>query len=105
MFAKPPPPPAPAPPPPSLRTALGPFGNPYIGASAAAAFFLASAAALVLLTGDPKAGTPVVRLSLAKIAENSAPPGWREALPNDAQGDAPFNSATVVLSSVTSDPS
>jgi polysaccharide deacetylase 2 family uncharacterized protein YibQ len=105
MFAKPPPPPAPAPPPPSLRTALGPFGNPYIGASAAAAFFLASAAALVLLTGDPKAGTPVVRLSLAKIAENSAPPGWREALPNDAPGDAPFNSATVVLSSVTSDPS
>jgi uncharacterized protein len=107
MFAKPPPPPAPAPPPPSLRTALGPFGNPYIGASAAAAFFMASAAALVLLTGDPKAGAPIVRLSLARIAETSAPPGWREALPPPVEtpGDAPFNSATVVLSSVTSDPS
>ena len=103
MFAKPRPAPAPPAPSPGLRTALGPFGNPYIGAGTAAAFFVVCAAALVSLTGDPKAGTPVVRLSLARISETSAPPGWAQALPGDTAGDAPFDSATVELSSVASD--
>jgi uncharacterized protein len=102
-FAKPRPAPAPSAAQPGLRTALGPFGNPYIGAGTAAAFFVACAAALISLTGDPKAGTPVVRLSLAKIAETTAPPGWLQALPSETAGDAPFNSATVELSSLTTD--
>ena len=82
-----------------MRAALGPFANPFMAAGAAAAFFAVSAAALVSLTGDPKAGTPIVRLSLAKIAETQAPPGWREALPSETPGEAPFDSATVELSS------
>jgi polysaccharide deacetylase 2 family uncharacterized protein YibQ len=55
--------------------------NPYIGASAAACLFLASAAALVLITSDPKAGAPSIRLPLTDIgATKNAPEGWREAL-------------------------
>ncbi|MFI4935499.1 MAG: divergent polysaccharide deacetylase family protein [Caulobacterales bacterium] len=97
MFAKPRPRPEPVRHDPSL--ALGPLANPYVGACAAAGLFLLCAGVLVLLTGDPKAGRPVVRLSLAKIAETSAPPGWREALPKEAPGEAPFDTATVELSS------
>jgi polysaccharide deacetylase 2 family uncharacterized protein YibQ len=80
---------------------LGPFGNPAVGAVTAAGFFIACAAALVSLTGNPKAGAPVVRLSLAQIAATSAPPGWREALPEETKGEAPFDVATVQLSAAT----
>ena len=99
-FAKPRAAPAPsAQRPTGLAAVLGPFANPYIGAGTAGAFFLCCAALLVTLTGDPKAGTPVVRLSLAKITETSAPPGWREALPPPATSDnAPFDSTLVSLS-------
>ena len=76
----------------------GSLANPYVGAAAAAALFVASGLALVALTGDPKAGAPVVRLSLAKITETSAPPGWREALPAESPGDPVFDSTTVSLS-------
>ena len=100
MFAKPPPRPLPSktPAPGGLAAALGPLSNPYLSAGGAGTLFLASAIALVLLTGDPKAGTPIVRLSLAHIAETKAPPGWREALPSEAAGEAPFDAATVELS-------
>lgn len=98
-FAKPRPRPEAPPPTSGLRAALGPFANPFMAAGAAAAFFAVSAAALISLTGDPKAGTPIVRLSLAKIAATQAPPGWREALPSETPGEAPFGSATVELSS------
>lgn len=55
--------------------------NPFIGASAAALFFLASLATLVLITSDPHAGSPVIRLELTKIgATKNAPEGWREGL-------------------------
>jgi hypothetical protein len=82
---------------------LGPFSNPVLGMATAAGFFVVCAAVLVTLTGDPKAGTPVVRLSLAKVSQTDAPPGWREALPADTKTDAPFNAATVELSTITSD--
>jgi len=98
-FAKPRPRPAPAPTK-SRLAALGPLANPYIAAAAAGGFFLAAAAGLVALTGDPKAGAPVIRLSLAQIAATRAPPGWREARPTAGPGDAPFDSTTVELSSV-----
>ncbi len=55
--------------------------NPFIGASGAACLFLASLATLVLITSDPHAGSPVIRLELTKIgATKNAPDGWREGL-------------------------
>jgi hypothetical protein len=96
-FAKPRPAPQPAAAP-DRKSALGPFASPAIGAVTAAGFFLACVAVLVSLTGNPHAGAPVVRLSLARIADTSAPPGWREALPTEGPADAPFSAATVQLS-------
>ncbi len=95
-FAKPRPPPEPAAAPP--RSPLGPFAHPVTGAVTAAAFFAVSAAALISLTGDPKAGAPVIRLSLAKIADTEAPPGWREVLPGESAGEAPYQAQTLSLS-------
>jgi len=97
-FAKPRPPPQAASLTSGQKPALGPFAHPAIGAVTAAGFFVACAAALVSLTGNPKAGAPVVRLSLAHLADTSAPPGWREALPSETPGEAPFGAATVELS-------
>ena len=97
-FAKPRPAPEPADPSSSRGLPLGPFANPVVGSVTAAAFFVACAAALVSLTGNPKAGAPIVRLSLAHIADTSAPPGWREALPSETPGEAPYGAATVQLS-------
>jgi len=55
--------------------------NPFIGASGAACLFLVSLATLVLITSDPHAGSPVIRLELTKIgATKNAPDGWREGL-------------------------
>jgi len=95
-FARPRPLPRPASPQPAAE---GLFANRYVSAATAAAFFLVCAAGLVSVTGDPKAGAPVVRLSLAKIADTEAPPGWREVLPSEAPGEAPYLSQTVELSS------
>ncbi len=97
-FAKPRPAPQPADPSSGRKLPLGPFANPVVGSVTAAAFFVACAAALVSLTGNPKAGAPVVRLSLAHIADTTAPPGWREALPSETPGEAPYGAATVQLS-------
>ena len=97
-FAKPRPRPEPASASDSPKLPLGPFAHPVVGSVTAAAFFMACAAALVSLTGNPKAGAPVFRLSLAHIADTTAPPGWREALPNETAGEAPFSAATVQLS-------
>ena len=79
--------------------ASGLFSNRYVGAATAAGFFLVCAAGLVSFTGDPKAGAPIVRVSLAKIADTQAPPGWREVLPSEAPGEAPYVAQTVELSS------
>jgi polysaccharide deacetylase 2 family uncharacterized protein YibQ len=62
------------------------LANPYLGAGAAASLFLATALALVALLGDPHAGNPTVRISLAKVAAMAAPPGWREALAAEQPG-------------------
>lgn len=64
-------------------------GNPFVGASGAACLFLASLAALVLITSDPRAGSPVIRLELTKIgATKNAPEGWREALGGEGAREA-----------------
>lgn len=48
--------------------------NPYLGAGGAAALFLISVAALVLVAGDPHAGVPRLRIPL-KAPEAEAPHG------------------------------
>ena len=64
-------------------------GNPFVGASGAACLFLASLATLVLITSDPHAGSPVIRLELTKIgATKNAPDGWREALGGEGASEA-----------------
>jgi polysaccharide deacetylase 2 family uncharacterized protein YibQ len=78
--------PQPAPQAPPLRAAVmarAALANPYVGAGGAAGLLLITAIALIGLMGDPKAGSPIVRLSLLKSAEQTAPPGWREALAPD----------------------
>lgn len=63
--------------------------NPYISASGAACLFLISLATLVLVTSDPHAGSPVIRLPLTEIgATKNAPDGWREALAGDPAHEA-----------------
>jgi len=62
------------------------LANPYVGAGGAAGLLMITAVALIGLTGDPKAGEPMVRISLAKAAAHGAPPGWREALAPDPVG-------------------
>ena len=76
---------APAPTPQFADAAMRALANPYVGASAAGVLFLVVLLTLVALIGDPKASSPVVRLSLAKIAGPATPDGWREAL---GRGDA-----------------
>jgi len=73
--------------------------NPYIGASGAAFLFLLTLAVLVLVTGDPKAGAPVIRLSLSDIgATKGAPDGWREALAAEGAEEAPLLPGQMDLS-------
>ena len=60
--------------------------NPYVAASGAALLFLATILTLIAVMGDPKAGTPEVRISLARLASSAAPPGWREALAPEQPG-------------------
>lgn len=76
------------------------LGNPYLAAGAAASLFLATALALVALLGDPQAGNPTVRISLAKVAAMAAPPGWREALAAEHPG-APTLSEDIYQLSAT----
>jgi polysaccharide deacetylase 2 family uncharacterized protein YibQ len=66
--------------------ALSALANPYVGASGAALLLLITLLALIAILGDPKAGEPHVRLSLARIASAAAPAGWREALVQEQPG-------------------
>lgn len=73
--------------------------NPYVGAGGAAFLFLLTLATLIAITGDPKAGSPTVRLSLAKAAmAGAAVPGWREGLAAERAGEAPLLPDTFQLS-------
>jgi polysaccharide deacetylase 2 family uncharacterized protein YibQ len=89
MFSKKstkPQPAAPAPSPQFAELARAALANPYMGAGGAAGLLLITAVALIGLMGDPKAGEPIVRLSLVKAAAHGVPPGWREALAPDPVG-------------------
>ena len=75
------------------------ISNPYISASGAACLFLASLAAVVLITSDPHAGAPVIRLELTKIgATKNAPDGWREALSGEGGHEAGFTPSQMAWS-------
>ncbi|CAN5894557.1 divergent polysaccharide deacetylase family protein [soil metagenome] len=74
------------------------IANPYVGAGGAAFLFMSAALILVTLMGDPKAGAPVVRISLAKVAAMAAPPGWREALTADHPGGTTLSTDIFRLS-------
>lgn len=74
------------------------LANPYVGAGGAAFLFMSAALILVTLMGDPKAGTPVVRISLAKVAAMAAPRGWREALTADHPGGTTLSTDIFRLS-------
>jgi len=93
QFAKP----RPAPPAPDPRAGRSEqlFGHPAVTAITAAAFFMVCAAGLVSFTGNPKAGAPVVRLSLAHVGDVVAPPSY--PLPREPSGEAPFGAETVEL--------
>jgi polysaccharide deacetylase 2 family uncharacterized protein YibQ len=80
---------------------LAAAANPYIGASAAALLFLLSVVLLVLLTGDPNKGSPMVRVELTKIGANrNAPNGWREALVAEGDKEAPLLPGALDLSNL-----
>jgi polysaccharide deacetylase 2 family uncharacterized protein YibQ len=85
---------------PDLRARiLAAAANPFIGASAAAFLFLLSVALLVLLTGDPNKGAPLIRVELTKIgATKNPPPGWREALVNEGDHEASLLPGALDLS-------
>ena len=73
--------------------------NPYIAASGAAFLFLTTLAVLILVTGDPKAGAPIIRVELTKIgATKNAPDGWKEALANEGEHEAEFVPGALDLS-------
>ncbi len=73
--------------------------NPFLSASGAALLFLTSLILLITLTGDPKAGVPMVRLSLAPAAaKGGALPGWRQGLTPEPTGEAPVVTDVIDLS-------
>ncbi len=79
--------------------ALGAAQNPYISASGAGLLFLLTLATLIAVTGDPKAGSPVVRISLAQAAASGvALPGWRDGLAPETEGEAQVSTGYYSLS-------
>ena len=56
----------------SREAALEALSNPWIGAAGAGALFLLAAAALIAVTGDPRAGAPHVRISLVQGQDHPA---------------------------------
>ncbi|KQY29645.1 hypothetical protein ASD38_09935 [Caulobacter sp. Root487D2Y] len=80
---------------------LAAAANPFIGASAAAFLFLLSLALLVLVTGDPNKGSPLVRAPLDKIGTTkNIPQGWREALVPEGDREAPLLPGALDLSNL-----
>ncbi len=65
-----------------------PLQHPYLSVAGAALLGLAAVAALIAILGDPRAGAPRVRVSLAHVGA-MAPAGWRAALSAE-QADAPI---------------
>ena len=78
---------------------LAAAANPFISAAAAAFLFLLSLALLILLTGDPNKGAPLVRVALSQIgATTNVPEGWRKALTEEGAHEAPLTPGAMDLS-------
>jgi len=63
------------------------LANPFIGAGAAALLLIVAVASLVLVAGDPKAGSPKVRVALQEPGETG--PGLRRGLYPGMLGEGP----------------
>jgi polysaccharide deacetylase 2 family uncharacterized protein YibQ len=74
--------------------------NPYVAVSSAGVLFLIAAAALIVVTGDPHAGSPRVRVSLTM--PGAVPGALREGQPGAA--GQPQGQATITFSDVGSGP-
>lgn len=72
-----------------------PLANPLVGAIGATFLLVGSVAALIAVAGDPKAGTPMVRIALSGIG-GKGPPGWKEAL-LDANSKGGLSTDTFTL--------
>jgi len=104
MFAKRPlPPPAVIPAARAGQGILAALARPQVGAASGLMAFGAIAGVLVLISGDPRAGAPTVRLSLAHIGEFTGPAGWKDALPAEPAGEAKLQDTTVELSDAPDD--
>ncbi|HYD45858.1 MAG TPA: divergent polysaccharide deacetylase family protein [Phenylobacterium sp.] len=101
MFAKPPSAPAEPPPPTGaaavLAAARGVIATPAVALSLAVLFFVCAGAGVIALAGNPDAGAPVVRLSLARL-DGTPPPGWRESLPGESHGAPQVQTGDLALS-------
>ncbi len=71
---------------------------PGLTAIGAGVLFLAAAALVIVVAGDPRAGMPSVRIPLSQPGAPPPPPGWREALAPDQPGDAPVSLGDLQLS-------
>lgn len=81
----------------ALSAARGLFATPLVGLSLAALFFVCTATGVVALVGNPDAGAPVVRLSLARL-DGAPPPGWNTALPREPSGAPRMQTGALQLS-------
>jgi len=71
--------------------------NPMVSVGGAAGLFLLAAAMVVLVAGDPRAGTPHVLFPVSPPGSPPPPPGWREALAPDPTNGAPVNTSNLQL--------
>jgi len=71
--------------------------NPAVSVGGAAGLLVLAVALVVLVAGDPRAGTPHVRFPLSAPGAPPPPPGWREALAPDQPGAAPVNTSDLQL--------
>ena len=100
MFAKPPPVRPPPPPAGMAAVAAGArrlLMSPPVALSLAVLMFVSAAGVLITVVGNPDAGAPVVRLSLARL-DGAPPPGWNNALPHETPGAPTVQTGAMELS-------
>ena len=71
--------------------------SPPVALSLAVLMFVSAAGVLITVAGNPDAGAPVVRLSLARL-DGAPPPGWNNALPREAPGTPTVQTGAMELS-------